>query len=107
MAAFEEAQKPKEEVVEEKTEEEKKAEAIDRAKSTRSCLRSRGSRPPSSAKRAISASALGSGYGRWEAKKYTTAAGIDVEAYIEENAGRGRHLSRPLFSGTRRRTPRA
>merc|ERR1711924_178979 len=32
MAAFEEAQKPKEEVVEEKTEEEKKAEAIDRAK---------------------------------------------------------------------------
>merc|ERR1712094_124527 len=50
MAAFEEAQQPKEEVVEEKTEEEKKAEASTAPRSTRSSSPSRASRLPNKEK---------------------------------------------------------
>merc|ERR1712224_1148875 len=86
MAAFEEVQKPKEEVVEEKTEEEKKAEAIDRAKEYEELFAESRKQAAEQRERAISAKAREWLSGRWEAKKYSTAAGIDVEAYIEDLA---------------------
>merc|ERR1711871_324880 len=74
MAAFEEAQKPKEEVVEEK-----KAEAIDRAKEYEELFAESRKQAAEQRERAISAKAREWLSGRWEAKKYSTAAGIDVE----------------------------
>merc|ERR1712157_154582 len=68
MAAFEEAQKPKEEVVEEKTEEEKKAEAIDRAKEYEELFAESRKQAAEQRERAISAKAREWLSGRWEAK---------------------------------------
>merc|ERR1719316_436887 len=70
---------------EEKTEEEKKAEAIDRAKEYEELFAESRKQAAEQRERAISAKAREWLSGRWEAKKYSTAAGIDVEAYIEEN----------------------
>jgi len=89
MAAFEEAQKPKEEVVEQKTEEEKKAEAIDRAKEYQELFAESRRLAAEQREQAIAAKAREWLSDQWKAKQWSTAAGIDTEAYIEENWAEG------------------
>jgi len=89
MAAFEEAQKPKEEVVVEKTEEEKKAEAIDRAKEYEDLFAESRKKAAEQREQAITAKAREWLSAQWKAKQWSTAAGIDTEAYIEENWAEG------------------
>jgi hypothetical protein len=89
MAAFEEAQKPKEEVVEQKTEEEKKAEAIDRAKEYQELFAESRRLAAEQCEQAIAAKAREWLSDQWKAKQWSTAAGIDTEAYIKENWAEG------------------
>jgi hypothetical protein len=89
MAAFEEAQKPKEEVVVEKTEEEKKAEAIDRAKEYEDLFAESRKKAAEQREQAITARAREWLSAQWKAKQWSTAAGIDTEAYIKENWAEG------------------
>merc|ERR1719311_814948 len=88
-SAFEEAQKPKEEVVVEKTEEEKKAEAIDRAKEYEDLFAESRKKAAEQREQAITAKAREWLSAQWKAKQWSTAAGIDTEAYIEENWAEG------------------
>merc|ERR1712176_1359187 len=85
MAAFEEAQKPKEEVVEEKTEEEKKAEAIDRAKEYEELFAESRKQAAEQRERAISAKAR-----EWLSGRGRQGGVGDPRVHEEERAGHER-----------------